>query len=118
MGTVKLILGLLVIVGVIMACWQIVPPELANYQFQDDLHNLAMMAASQPNRSDEDLRNAVLNKAREHEIPLEGTQVTVQHIGTPGVPAVYFAADYNVPVNLPGYSFILHFTPTSGNKGF
>ena len=32
--------------------------------------------------------------------------------------AVYVAADYSVPVSLPGYSFKLHFTPSSGNKGF
>jgi hypothetical protein len=28
------------------------------------------------------------------------------------------AAEYSVPVTLPGYSFTLHFTPSSGNKGF
>ena len=43
--------------------------------------------------------------------------VTVQRIGTPGAPAVYVAADYSVPVSLPGYSFTLHFTPSSGNRG-
>ena len=118
MGTLKFILGFAVILGVIMGCWQIVPPELANYQFQDDLRNLSMTAGAQPNRPDEDMRNAVLAKAKEHEIPLTAAQVTVQHIGTPGAPAVYFAADYNVAVNLPGYSFNLHFTPSSGNKGF
>jgi len=28
------------------------------------------------------------------------------------------AADYSVPVALPGYSFTLHFNPSSGNRGF
>jgi hypothetical protein len=49
---------------------------------------------------------------------LTPAQVTVQHIDTPGAPAVYVAADYSVPISLPGYSFTLHFTPSSGNKGF
>jgi hypothetical protein len=31
---------------------------------------------------------------------------------------VYVAADYSVPVTLPGYSLTLHFTPSSGNRGF
>jgi len=31
---------------------------------------------------------------------------------------VYVAADYTVPVTLPGYEFTLHFNPSSGNKGF
>ena len=43
-------------------------------------------------------------------------QITVQRIGTPGAPAVFVAADYSVPVSLPGYSFVLHFTPSSGNR--
>ena len=30
--------------------------------------------------------------------------------------AVYVAADYTVPINLPGYSFELHFNPSSENK--
>jgi hypothetical protein len=40
----------------------------------------------------------------------------VTRIGTPGAPAVYVGADYSVPVSLPGYSLVLHFTPSSGNK--
>jgi hypothetical protein len=31
---------------------------------------------------------------------------------------VYVAVDYSVGINLPGYSFNMHFTPDSGNKGF
>ena len=63
-----------------------------------------------------DLIDAVMKKAQEHQITLAPEQVTVQRIGTPGAPAVYVAADYSVPVNLPGYSFTLHFTPSSGNR--
>jgi hypothetical protein len=118
MGTVKLIVGFLVIVGVVIAGSQIIPPEMANYQFQDDLRNLAMMAGSNPHRTDDDTRTGVVSKAQEHGITITPEQITVTHIGTPGAPAVYLAADYSVPVNLPGYSFTLHFTPSSGNKGF
>jgi hypothetical protein len=116
MGTIKLILGFAVIVAVVIACAQIIPPELANYQLQDDIRNVAMM--TQPNRSDDDVRTAVVGKAREHDLTLTPEQIVVQHIGTPGAPAIYVSADYSVPVNLPGYSFTLHFTPSSGNKGF
>jgi hypothetical protein len=118
MGTLKLILALAVIVAVGMACAQIVPPVLANYSFQDDLRQIAIMGGSSPNRTDEDLLKDVLKKAKEHEIELEPTQVKVQRIGSPGAMAVFVAADYTLPVNLPGYSFTLHFNPSSGNKGF
>ena len=118
MGTIKLILGFAVVVGVIIAGSQVVPHELANYSFQDDLRQVAMAAGGNPNKTDEDLRNAVVTRAKEHDIQLEPRQVTVQRINTPGLSAAYVAADYSVPVNLPGYSFDLHFTPSSGNKGF
>jgi hypothetical protein len=118
MGTAKAIVGFLVILGAIYAGFQIIPPELSNYSFQDDLRTVAMTGGANPQKTDQDLMDAVIKKAQEHQITLAPENVTVQRIGTPGVLAVYVAADYSVPVSLPGYSFSLHFTPSSGNKGF
>lgn len=118
MGTVKAIVGFLAIIGLIYCGFQIVPPELNNYSFTDDLRNIAMVGGSNPRQTDQDLVDQVMKKAQEHDIPLTPEQVTVKRIGTVGAPAVYVGADYSVPVNLPGYSFTLHFTPSSGNKGF
>ena len=118
MGTVKAIVGFLAIIGVIYSGFQIIPPELTNYSFNDDLKNLAMVGGSNPHQTDQDLIDAVVKKAQDHGIALTPDHVTVQRIGTPGAPAVYVAADYSVPVSLPGYTFTLHFTPSSGNKGF
>ena len=117
MGTVKALIGLLAIIGVIYCAFQIIPPELTNYSFQDDLRNLAMVGGANPHQTDQELMDAILKKAQEHQIALAPEQITVQRIGTPGAPAVYLAADYSVPVNLPGYSFTMHFTPSSGNRG-
>ena len=117
MGTVKALIGLLAIIGVIYSAFQIIPPELTNYSFQDDLRNLAMVGGANPHETDQQLMDAILKKAQEHQIALAPEQITVQRIGTPGAPAVYLAADYSVPVNLPGYSFTMHFTPSSGNRG-
>lgn len=117
MGTVKAIIGFLAVIGVFYCAFQIVPPEMNNYSFQDDLREVAMMGATS-RQSDDDLRTAVLTKAKGHDILLAPEQVVVTRIGTPGAPAVYVAADYSVPVSLPGYNLTLHFTPSSGNKGF
>jgi hypothetical protein len=118
MGTIKAIVGVLVIVAVFYAIYQVVPPELANYSFTDDLRDIAMMAGANPKTTDQDLVNQVMQKAQDHQIPLTPDEVSVQHFGSPGARAVYVAADYSVPVSLPGYSFTLHFTPSSGNRGF
>jgi hypothetical protein len=118
MGTVKAIVGFLVIIGCVYAGFQIAPPLLSNYSFQDDLRSVAMMGGSNVHTTDQELVESVIRKARDHQITLAPENVTVQRIGTPGAPAVYVAAEYNVPVTLPGYSFTLHFNPSSGNKGF
>jgi len=118
MGTLKLLIGFLAIAAVVLALFQVAPPIMANYGFQDDLKTIALMDGTNAQKTDEDVRNDVLRKAREHELPIDGKQVTVQRISTPGIAAVYLAADYAVTINLPGYSFDMRFTPNSGNKGF
>jgi hypothetical protein len=118
MGTVKAVIGFLVIIAVIYCLFQVAPPVLANYSFQDDIKSVAMMGGSNPHTTDQELIDQVVKKALDHQITLAPEAVTVQRIGSPGSLAVYVAADYSVPVTLPGYSFVLHFNPTSGNKGF
>jgi hypothetical protein len=118
MGIVKAALGFLAIAAVVVGLFQIAPPMMANYSFQDDLKTVAMMDVAAYQKTDEEIRNDVLRKAKERDLPIEPKQITVQRISTPGAPAVYVAADYSVTVNLPGYSFDMHFTPSSGNKGF
>jgi len=117
MGTVKAIFGFLVFVALIYCGFQIIPPELSNYSFQDDLRQVAMAGGANPHQTDQDIIDSIVKKAADHQITLSPEQITVQRIGTPGAPAVYVAADYSVPVTLPGYSFTLHFTPSSGNRG-
>jgi hypothetical protein len=118
MGTIKALIGVVIIAGAFYAISQVAPPELSNYSFTDDLKDIAMMGGANPHTTDQELLNQVIKKAAEHNIELTPEQVTVQRVGSPGAAAVYVAADYSVPVNLPGYSFTLHFTPSSGNKGF
>ena len=117
MGTFKALVGFLAIIAVIYAGFQIIPPELTNYSFTDDLKTIALTGGANPHETDQQLLEEIVKKAQEHQITLAPEQITIQRIGTPGAPAVYVAADYSVPVSLPGYSFTLHFTPSSGNKG-
>ncbi len=113
---VKAVVGCLAILIVIVACFQIAPPLMANYSFQDDLRTVALVDSGNMQKTDDDVRKDVLQKAKEHDLPIDGKQITVQHINTPGISAIYVAADYSVTVNLPGYSFDMHFNPDSGNK--
>jgi hypothetical protein len=116
MATIKALGGFLAIIFVVVACFEVAPPMMANYSFTDDLRNVSLMDSGNFQKTDEDVRNDVMKKIREQNLPIEPKQVTVQRINTPGISALYIAADYSVPINLPFYSFDMHFTPNSGNK--
>ena len=116
MGSLKAIVGIFAILFVVYACFQVAPPLMANYSFQDDLRTVALMDGANMQKTEDDVRTDVLRKAKEHELPIDAKEVTVQRISTPGVSAVYVAANYSVTVSLPGYSFDMHFNPDSGNK--
>lgn len=122
MGKVKLILGFALMALAVMFVWQIAAAELANFELQDDLQDLAALTGARIGlaapSTDDDLRGAVIRKAKAYEIELDPKQVMVQRTGTAEAPVLYLAADYEVSVNLPGYSFTLHFTPSGRKKGF
>jgi len=116
-GRAKILLGLAVLALAVAVSWQIASCEIANLELQTDLRDIAAQVGSRigldaPN-SDDDLRNAVIHKAREYDIQLEPAQVTVQHTGSGKTLTTYLAADYKSRVNLLVYSFTLHFTPSS-----
>ena len=117
----KYLFGIAVVVAAVMVGWKILEPEITNIVFQDELHDLAAQAGIRIGlpgpTSDEEIRNVVIRNALRHDILLDPRQVTVRR-DTQNAPALYLAVDYTVPVNLPGYSFTLHFTPTSTGGRF
>ena len=113
----KVMLGLAVLALAFVVGWQIASSELAYFELRADLRDIASQNATRiglaPASTDEEIRAAVVRDARKYEIPLEPEQVTLQHTGTAEAPALYLAARYDVHIKLPGYSFTLHFTPSS-----
>jgi hypothetical protein len=121
MGKLKIILVLAVLAAVVAAGWQIISCKVANEELQSDLKDLSAQVSARigldAQRSDAEFREAVVRRAREHDIELEPEQVIVKRtgtgVGTGGAPTVYLAVDYNARVNLLVYSFTLHFNPSS-----
>src|SRR5271156_5908096 len=70
MGTFKALGGFAVLIFVVVALFQVLPPIMANFSFSDDLRQVAMMAGANPQKTDDDVRNDVLKKAREHDLPI------------------------------------------------
>jgi hypothetical protein len=115
MSTIKLILVLALLGGLVYVSAELVPPIFANYQFQDDLDNEARLG-TYSNKGDDVIRDAVLKRAQDLEIPVNKDQIRIQRIGSGVSGGVMIEAEYNVHVELPGYPMDLHFHPQTKNK--
>ena len=117
MGRLKTILLVVVLAYSAILIWQVGSAVIANLMLQGDMHDLAgqvgVAAAYNSPRSDEDFRAAVIKKAAERGITLDPKQVTVTRPEQGGNTPMYLAADYNATVELPKYSFQIHFQPSS-----
>ena len=116
MGTIKLIFGIGMIVAIIVGGVALVPPYLANYQFEDALNNEAL-AATYSTKSEEDIKNIVYKRAQDMDIPLTREGIRVQRVGMQGTGSLAIDASYTVHVNLPGYPMDLNFHAATKNKG-
>lgn len=116
MAKAKLIAGLAVLGLAVLVGWQMASCELANLELQSDLRFLSAQIGTRIGldapSADEEIRATVIRKAQQHDIQLEPQQVIVQHTDA----GLYLAADYKARVNLIGYSFTLHFTPSSTKR--
>ena len=70
-----------------------------------------------PLATEEELRDSVIARARDHGIELESQQVTVQRTRTPDVLSISLAADYETHVDLLVHSYTLHFTASISHSG-
>jgi hypothetical protein len=116
MGTIKLFLGVFVIVGGMYVAIKVAPPYFYNYEFQDDIRDEATRDSYSP-KTEGDIRQAVLKKAQHYDIPLTEDGIQVQRLGSGYSGTVIIKAPYIVHVDLPGYPLDLHFDASTENKG-
>ncbi len=117
MGKVKVILGLLLLALTVSTVWQIAACEIANYEFKDELKDVASQNGARigllAQQTDDDLRTTVIHKAADHDIVVARDQILVRRSGTEEDPKVYLAAKYQARVWMPGIYLVFHFTATS-----
>jgi hypothetical protein len=110
--TLKTLLTLGVIGFGFYALWLVIPCYFHNYQFQDDLEQMARQANYSYKKQDQETLLAdVVAKAQSYEIPLEAEQVKVTRMG----PDLSIETEYTVHVDLPLYPFDLKFSPSTKN---
>jgi hypothetical protein len=112
MNTIKAVFGIAVIVGGIYLGIQALPPYFYNYQFKDDLVEIARFA-SVNNKPEDDIRRDVMKKAVSYNLPVRPEQIQISRDGGD----VGIAVNYNVVVNLVGgRKWTMNFTPATEVK--
>ena len=115
MGTVKLAIGLLIIVAGVYVGATLIPIYYTNYQFQDVIKTEATLQ-TYTTKPEADIQQTIFKKAQDLDIPLIKDQIKVQRHGTTGTGSLNIQAPYTVHVDLPGYPVDLHFDPSTENK--
>src|SRR5262245_7281890 len=110
-GKLKSLIGIVVIVGGFYYAWNIVPPYYNNYQFQDDLDDIARRN-SYTSKTDDDIKQMVMVKARSSGISVKEEQVTV----TRNTDGVAISVRYHVHVDMVVHPVDLDFIANSMNK--
>ncbi len=113
MKTIKLVFSLGVLALLIYSGWQVVPPYFYSFQFQDAIDNEARISSYTNSRTEDDIKNSVLKKAQDLEIPLTAEGIQVQRLPNN---VIYIETHYTVHVDLPGYPLDLQFKAASKNK--
>ena len=116
MATLKLLLGVGVIVVVALLGIKTIPVYFSNYQFEDFIKEEALHS-TYGNRSEDDIRDTVIKHAHDFDISLTPQQVHVSRTGVNGSGNLSIEAEYSVLLELPGYSTTVEFHPSSKNKG-
>jgi hypothetical protein len=115
MGTIKLIVGICVIVVGVYLGSQLIPIYYDNYEFQDAVQTEATLE-TYTSKPEDTIRDGLYKKAQSLDIPVTKDQIKVQRHGTTGTGSLSISAPYTVHLDLPGYPLDLHFDASTENK--
>ena len=115
MATLKLIFGLGVLGAVILLAVKVVPPYFSNYEFEDAIKTEALHS-TYSTRTEDDIREAVVQQALKYDIELKPEQVHVKRLGQNFGGTLAIDVEYSVPIDLLGYSTTLEFHPSTKNR--
>jgi predicted membrane protein len=109
-GNLKAIIWTMILVAFIYAAVMILPVLINEYEFQDSLQNIARFATVN-RRSNDQVKQAVLEEAQKEDLPVEADDIKVEGSGG----NVHINVDYSVTVDLKVYQWTLNFHPNASN---
>ena len=109
-STVKAVLSIAFVFALAYSAAKIIPVYVSSYELQDYIRQQNPFWLTQRTPADA-IRNHILAKAKDLDLPVEPDQVKVDMGG-----GVSVQLDYTVPVDLKVYTLHLHFTPAADNR--
>jgi len=88
----------------------VIPVLINEYEFQDGLQTIARYA-SVNRKSNEQIKQAVLEEAQKEDLPVQAADIKVEGNGG----NVHINVDYSVTVDLKIYQWTLNFHPDATN---
>ena len=110
-GKLKALALLLIVFGSFYVGWKVIPVYVTKYQLQDELDELARRA-SYTAKTEDEIRQSVINKASSMDVPLREDQVAVTRMQD----GVGITIHYHVRVDLVVRPVDFDFTVNSFNK--
>ncbi len=90
---------------------KLIPLYVNNFQFQDAMENEARLGVVS-RKTAEQIRDTIFTKAQELGLPLTREQIRVEA----DLRTVRISCEYDIHVELPGYTLRLHFNPSSTER--
>lgn len=116
---IKWILAVLAVSQLVSIAWQIGNVYISNSELKSDLRAVAAQVSARIGldapQSDDDLRDVVIHRAAEDGVTLTRDQITVTRTELDDTWTVFIAAHYDAPIDLPGLSFKVHFSPSASH---
>lgn len=107
----KPIIWTLIFLSMIYVGIKVMPVLVTEYQFQDSIQEIARFASA-TRKSNEQIKQAVLDEAQKEDLPVTGDNIKVE--GSAG--NVRINVEYSVIVDLKVYQWTLLFHPATNNK--
>ncbi len=110
--TGKMIFTLAILSALVFSVVKILPVYIRAYELQDQLKEIVIQAMAGQRPSADAVRNAVLAKAADLDLPVKSDDVKIEIT----LSKITIRLDYTVPVDLSIYTLNLRFTPSADNR--
>jgi cell division protein FtsL len=110
-GNLKAVVWTAILVAFVYTGVMVIPVLINEYEFQDSLQNIARFA-SVNRKTNEQVKQAVLDEAQKEDLPVQAEDVKVE--GAQG--NVHINVAYSVTVDLKVYQWTLNFHPDASNQ--